>query len=72
MTFKAEFQAGASGRNFGWIKLDGESLAAAVAGAGWARVKDQGASSKSSELDELVRGGLMGLLFVLSKCMYAL
>lgn len=54
VTFKVEFQAGASGRNFGWIKLDGESLAAAVAKAGWARVKDQGASSKSSELDELV------------------
>lgn len=52
--FKAEFQAGASGRSFGWVKLDGESLAAAVAGAGWAKVKDQGASSKSSELDELV------------------
>ena len=55
VTFKVEFQAGASGRSFGWIKLNGESLAAAVASAGWARVKDQGTSSKSSELDELVR-----------------
>lgn len=56
VTFKVEFQAGASGRNFGWVKLDGDSLAAAVASAGWAKVKDQGTSSKSSELDELVRG----------------
>lgn len=65
MTFKAEFQAGASGRSFGWIKLNGESLAAAVAAAGWARVKDQGASSKSSELDELVsvRVGAFRVLF---------
>lgn len=54
VTFKVEFQAGASGRNFGWVKLDGESLAAAVAKAGWAKVKDQGTSSKSSELEELV------------------
>lgn len=54
MTFKVEFQAGASGRNFGWVKLDDESLAAAVAKAGWAKVKDQGTSSKSSELEELV------------------
>lgn len=55
MTFKPEFQAGASGRNFGWVKLDGESLAAAVAREGWARVKDQGSSNQSSELEELVR-----------------
>lgn len=54
VTFEAEFQAGASGRNFGWVKLNGESLAAAVAAAGWAKVKDQGTSSKSSELEELV------------------
>lgn len=53
--FKVEFQAGANGRNFGCVKLEGESLAAAVASAGWAKVKDQGASTKSSELDELVR-----------------
>ncbi|CAM9480909.1 unnamed protein product, partial [Ectocarpus fasciculatus] len=57
VTFKVEFQAGASGRNFGWVKLDGESLAVAVAAAGWARVKDQGTSSKSSELEELVELG---------------
>lgn len=54
MTFKPEYQAGASGRNFGWVKLDGESLAAAVAKEGWARVKEQGTSSQSSELEELV------------------
>ncbi len=60
VTFKVEFQAGASGRNFGWVKLDGESLAAAVAAAGWARVKDQGANSKSSELDELVSSSSPG------------
>lgn len=55
VTFKVEFQAGASGRSFGWVKLNGDSLAVAVASQGWARVKDQGTSSKSSELDELVR-----------------
>lgn len=54
VTFKPEYQAGASGRNFGWVKLDGESLAAAVAKEGWARVKEQGTSSQSSELEELV------------------
>lgn len=59
VTFKVEFQAGASGRSFGWVKLDGESLAVAVATAGWAKVKDQGTSSKSSELDELVRHGVV-------------
>ena len=47
-----------SGRNFGWAKLDGESVAEAVAAAGWAKVKDQGSSSKSSELQHLVRRAL--------------
>lgn len=61
VTFKAEFQAGASGRNFGWVKLDGESLAEAVAKAGWAKVKDQGTSSKSSELDKLVSRNSSGM-----------
>lgn len=59
VTFKVEFQAGASGRNFGWVKLEDESLAAAVAEEGWARVKDQGTSDQSSELDELVSNALL-------------
>lgn len=52
-----EFQTGASGRKFGWVKLGEESLAAAVAREGWARVRDQGTSSRSSELEELIELG---------------
>ncbi|CAM9317809.1 unnamed protein product [Choristocarpus tenellus] len=59
VTFKVESQAGSSGRNFGWVKLDGESLAAAVAREGWARVKksEQGRDSQSAELEELTKLG---------------
>lgn len=57
VSFKIEFQAGAVGRNYGWVKLDEVSLAAEVAREGWARVKDQGTSNKSSELEELAELG---------------
>ncbi|CAM9546987.1 unnamed protein product, partial [Discosporangium mesarthrocarpum] len=58
VTFKVESQAGPTGRNFGSVKLDGESLAAAVAREGWARVKktEQGRDG-DSEHDELAELG---------------